>query len=187
MLKRKDKILISAIELLFEEGTSGITTKQLAKRQGVSEPALYRQYKNKQAIVRSIVAEFGLYDEMIFNTIRQSSLTGSEAIKFYVNRFAEMYQNYSELTTVMLSMDLYFYNEETKQMMTAILEGRNNFLKELIEENSNKLFLTDKFNAEEMASLINGIILSQVLEWRLSNCKYSLDKRLNTVIDKIIG
>jgi AcrR family transcriptional regulator len=37
--QRKNKIIIEAIDLLDEAGIQGLTTKEIAKRQGITEPA----------------------------------------------------------------------------------------------------------------------------------------------------
>lgn len=71
MIKRKNSILISALELFEEGGTNNITIKNLAKREKVSEPALYRQYKNKHEIIVSIINEYSSYDNQIINTIKK--------------------------------------------------------------------------------------------------------------------
>lgn len=186
MLKRKDKILISALELLREEGINGITTKKLAKSQNVTEPALYRQYKNKQEIINGILQEYVSYDERIEKTIRQSSLKGKEAVLFYVNRYGELYQSYVEITTVMYSMDLYFYEDESKDFMRDILNRRLTFLEELIASEYETFSLAQKFTAQEIASMINGLIFSQVYEWRIFGQNFILHERLNSFVERIL-
>ncbi|MCT4593678.1 MAG: TetR/AcrR family transcriptional regulator [Anaeromicrobium sp.] len=186
MLKRKDKILISAIELLDAEGTNGVTTKKLAKLQKVTEPALYRQFKSKQDILNHIIEEYASYDEKIINTIKESGLRGKEAIEFYVKRFAELYQNYSELTTIMFSMDLYQYKERTKERMQEIVKRRIFFLESIIKEDSTEFSCMNQYDEREMASLINGTIFSQVYEWRIMDKSYPLDERLIKFIGKLV-
>ena len=178
MLKRKDKILISAISLLYSQGVNGVTTKNLARLQNVTEPALYRQYKGKQEILNSIIEEYVSYDRMIMDTIEQSNLAGKEAVLFYVKRFSELYQNYSELTTVMFSMDLYLYNPKTKKRMQEISGARLSFLE--------KMFESGTFSAKEKASLINGIIFSQIYEWRMMEKEYLLEERLMSLVGKVL-
>lgn len=180
MLKRKDKILISAISLLYSKGVNGITTKSLAELQNVTEPALYRQYKGKQEILNSIIEEYVSYDRKIMDTIKQSNLTGKEALIFYAKRFSELYQNYSELTTVMFSMDLYQYNPKTKKRMQEITINRLTFLESIICENNNGI------SRKELASIINGIIFSQVFEWRIMDKAYPLEERLMPVLEKVL-
>jgi TetR/AcrR family transcriptional regulator, fatty acid metabolism regulator protein len=186
MIGRKDKILISAIELLDQEGVNGVTTKNLARLQGVTEPALYRQYKSKQDILINIVDEFALYDSKIKNTIDEGHLFGKEAIVYYVKRYAELFNNYAELTTVMFSMDLYQYHETTRQQMETIVKERLLFLERTIlqseELKQNKLSLSP----QDFASLINGIVFSVVYEWRIFSKSFDLEERLMTMIDKIL-
>ena len=186
MLKRKDRIIISAIELLNEEGVNGVTSKNLAKKQNVTEPALYRQFKGKQEILDSILTEYASYDFRIEETIKQSTLTGKEAILFYVTRYAELYQNYSEITTVMFSMDLYYYNEQTKSFMENVLQKRLAFLEEIINMNQDSFDTLNRFTPRELASMINGTIFSQVYEWRMLNKAYALDERLIYFVTKLL-
>lgn len=186
MLKRKDKILISAIELFDQEGITGVTTKNLARTQNVSEPALYRQYKGKQEILDGIIEEFASYDERIINTIKQSELSGVGGIRFYISRFAQLYQNYQELTTVMFSMDLYHYQETTRVRMKDIVLNRILFLEDLVEEGRGDMKGYGNFSHYEIASLINGTIFSQVYEWRMRDKSYDIGKHLVDYIDRLL-
>lgn len=186
MLKRKDKILISAIELFDQEGINGVTTKNLAKTQNVSEPALYRQYKGKQEILDEIIEEFAGYDERIINTIKETDLSGMDSIRFYVNRYAQLYQSYQELTTVMFSFDLYQYQEGTKKRMQEIVLHRINFLEEIINGARGDLVGFNDFSDREVASLINGTIFSQVYEWRIRDKSYDINQHLVDYIDRML-
>jgi len=186
VIKRKEKILISAIELLDAEGVNGVTTKNLAMKQHVSEPALYRQYKGKQEILNYILDEYASYDEKIEKTITQSLLMGKEAIIFYVTRYAELYQNYSELTTVMFSMDLYFYQAETRVFMEELIQRRLLFLENLISSNPEDFELLKIYTSRELASMINGILFSQVYEWRMTQKQYKLDEKLISMVSKLL-
>lgn len=47
MAIERDKILDAALELLAETGLDGLTTRKLAERLGVQQPALYWHFKNK--------------------------------------------------------------------------------------------------------------------------------------------
>lgn len=51
---RRDEILEQAFELVREAGLTGLTMKKVAERVGVTEPALYRHFPTKQAILVGI-------------------------------------------------------------------------------------------------------------------------------------
>ncbi|MBN2851226.1 MAG: TetR/AcrR family transcriptional regulator [Clostridia bacterium] len=178
MLKRKDKILISAIELFEKWGVNGLTTKNLAQTQGISEPALYRQYKNKQQIINAIIEEFSSYDENIINTIIESKLTGKEAMLFYINRYAELYQNYSGFATILISLDLYYYNDETRKRMKEIIDKRNNFLSLIISKGEQNFYETSLFTPDELAKTINNMLFALVYEWYMEGKSYDLKERI---------
>jgi len=50
---RRSQIIDSAIGLMSDHGVSGATTARIAADVGVSEPTLYRHFKNKQEILLS--------------------------------------------------------------------------------------------------------------------------------------
>jgi len=167
MLKRKEKILISALELLNEKGVFGVTTRNLAEKEGVSEPALYRQFKDKQAIIDQILIEFSSYDEKIENTILEMKMPLKEAIYYYLERYGELYQNYSELTTVLYSMDIYFYHEDNKAFFKANMERRIQFLEEILESGDVESLFGKQVSKRGLAEQIMGIVFFQTFMWRL--------------------
>lgn len=185
MLKRKDKILISAMELFEKWGVNGLTTKNLAQTQGISEPALYRQYKSKQQIINNIIEEFSSYDENIINTIVESRLSGREAMLFYINRYAELYQNYPGFATILISLDLYYYNDYTRQMMKDIIDKRNRFLAEIIVNGRQDFYNTAVFTPEELSKTINSIFFAMVYDWYMEGKSYDLKESILAFSEKL--
>ena len=186
MLKRKDKILISAMQLLGEEGITGITMKNIASKQNISEPALYKQYKNKNEIIFQMVKEYEVYDKQIQETVTQSSLRGKEAVMFYIERYAELYENYYQLTTITLSMDLYFYNLETKHIKNQIRCTRSVYLKNLIEEYLVADEVGNKLDADTISTCIEGIILKEIYDWRYEGRTYSLKEKIMSKVNNLL-
>jgi AcrR family transcriptional regulator len=56
---RRGEILDAALAVFGEKGYEGGTMRQIAARVGVSEPAIYRHYESKEAILTDIVATAG--------------------------------------------------------------------------------------------------------------------------------
>ncbi|WP_243093927.1 TetR/AcrR family transcriptional regulator [Thermus thalpophilus] len=52
------RLLQAALELLAERGYRGATTKEVARRAGVSEVTLFRRFGSKEALLRKAVAAF---------------------------------------------------------------------------------------------------------------------------------
>ena len=55
LLNRKDSIVITAIEIMSELGIHGLTTKEIARRQGISEGTIFRYFRSKNEIILSML------------------------------------------------------------------------------------------------------------------------------------
>jgi len=53
----RDKILEAALESFAEKGFSGTSTKEIAKRAGVNEVTIFRQFKSKRALFAAVIGE----------------------------------------------------------------------------------------------------------------------------------
>lgn len=57
MALQRDKILTQACELLIAGGLDGLSMRELARRLGVTAPALYRHYASKEKVLVDVVGE----------------------------------------------------------------------------------------------------------------------------------
>lgn len=55
LTKKQESILISAVELFSEKGYEKVSTAEIAKRAGVAEGTIFRQYKTKKELLQSII------------------------------------------------------------------------------------------------------------------------------------
>jgi len=85
---RRGEILDAALAVFGEKGYDAGTMREIAARVGVSEPAIYRHYASKEAILADIVATAGdrIAGEM---TKGFSAVTGDNVVEM-LHRFIEM-------------------------------------------------------------------------------------------------
>lgn len=184
MIKRRDKIVIAALELLEEKGVLGLTTKNLAIKQEITEPALYRQFKNKHEIIVAMLDVLAAYDQQIMDTVKQNDMTTYEAVLYFITRYAELYQSYKALSTMIYSFDLYYYHEETQVKIMNILETRMSFLSSVLEEKRAK---DHKYTSADLAERINDLLLVEVFKWRMSNATFDMKSLLIKKTIKLLG
>ena len=67
---RQEEILERALELVREGGLANLTMKRVAERVGFTEPALYRYYPTKQALVLGLLDRL---ESMLLPTIRAAA------------------------------------------------------------------------------------------------------------------
>lgn len=182
-IKRKDNILITAIDLLDEVGIQGMTTKEIAKRQKISEPAIYRQFSGKRDIILTMLECFSNFDLSIYNTIIENRLDCISGISYFLNAYAEYYENYPQISTIMLSYDVFKYEKETNEKMKTILLKRREFVAGIIRDGQAAGSFSNEINCEDAAEIILGILWSLTYNWKLSDCSYSLKQKLDIAFE----
>ncbi len=85
---RRGEILDAALAVFGEKGYEAGTMREIAARVGVSEPALYRHYASKEAILGDIVATAG---DRISGEMRRGlgAVTGANVVEM-LHQFIEM-------------------------------------------------------------------------------------------------
>lgn len=181
-IKRKETILTTAIEILYEMGIQGLTTKEIARREGITEPAIYRQYSGKKEIILAIIEQFGQYDESIRSTIREQSMDIIEAIEFFMGSYAAYYENCPQLLSLMFSYDVYRYEAEAAERMGSIMEQRYGFLTSLVEEGQREKRIDCNIDAGALSRGIMGVLFAAAYTLPINKSLGSLKEEVMTMV-----
>lgn len=186
ILKRKEKIIISAIDLLDESGILGLTTKEIAKRQNITEPAIYRQFDTKKDIIISIIDRYAAYDECIRNTILDNKMVSREGILYFTKTYAEYYQSYPQITTVSFSFDVFRYDKEINEKMCSIINERYALILQLVSMGIEKGEISSYSDCHAVADAIFSAIWSITFLWKINGYNFELKDRIIKAIETIL-
>lgn len=185
LITRKESIIISAIDILSKEGIRGMTMKKIAEKEEISEPAVYRHYKSKKDVVVAILEKFSRYDDQIIGTVVQQNLEPREAIVFFASSILDYYQGYPEVATVMFSLDVFSYNEETNTIMDAIIKKRCDFLSSVVSLGIEKDIFCIDLEKDIIVDMIYGFIMHTTFAWKSHKQSYDLKKRVLKMLESI--
>lgn len=183
---RKEQITLSAIELIDELGIDGLSIRELAKRENVSEGALYRHFKSKNDIVIETIKYYSRFDINIMNTINRNKLDSKSAIIFLINSFSEYYENYPEITAIFCSFESLIYEPDIETEVLQLENRRFNFLISIIEKGKKSGEFNDSVNSEDLAGIIIGSFRHLIFRWRVEKHKFSLKKKSLDMINLIL-
>lgn len=186
-LRRRDNIIITAIDLLDEVGVQGMTTKEIAKRQHITEPAIYKQFTGKKEIILTILQKFSDFDKSIYNTVIEQNMSCRKGLVYFMSTYAEYYQSYPQISTVLLSYDMFKYDSITNEKMKNIINERRNLLSKIILAGQEEGGFSKRISADDAAEVILGILISTTYNWKMDNCSFSLKEKLLKVFDICIG
>ena len=98
MSDSKTRILGCACDLYLAEGIEGFSMRKLARELGVTAPALYRHYENKETVLVAVVEEaYRMFAERLYTALRARTplerfqRAGDEYIQFAL-RHPHMYE-----------------------------------------------------------------------------------------------
>ena len=183
LLHRKDALVLTAIDIIEELGIQGLTTREIAKRQSVSEATIFRHYKNKNDLLLAVLDYYIQFDTDIFQSVRLSKLEPMDAIRYSMMEFAEYYQNYPAITAIAQLYDVLRYEPDLKDKIVQIQHNRTEMLQQLVDAAQKSGDLLDVPDSEMIAVMIIGLLREINLNWRLYKYSFSLKDRTRESLD----
>jgi AcrR family transcriptional regulator len=172
--ERQQQIINVSLELIAESGIQSLTIKNLAKKIGFAESAIYRHYENKIQILLAILDFFRQNTAMFFINQLNSNANALQKIEtLFQNHFAKFTASPS-LVAVIFSEEIFRNEKELSEKVTEIMNGNTANLKAIIEAGQNAGELRADIEAAHLAVIILGSLRMFVKKWQMSNYNFSL-------------
>ncbi len=185
-LKRRERLLISAIRLLDETGLSGLTTREMAKREGISEPAVYRHFDGKTQVLLAIADRFAEFDGIMANTVQENAMEPLAAIRHVIEAYAAYYGGYPEISNVLFTLDFWKYDTVLEARMNSILAGRRELYLSLVTGAVKTGALPESTDVVALTDLLGGLVGMAVQQWKMSGQAYDLRERVSRMLSLIL-
>jgi len=182
MLHRKDRLIITTIEIIDELGIHCLSTREIARREGVSEATLFRHYKNKNELLMAVLDSFSQFDHDIFQSVKIKQLSPIESLKYMVNAYTEYYENYPAITAILELYEVFRYDKDLVEKIKDIQYTRTDMTKQLIQEAIDISELPPFINSYNLAVLISGMSREICLNWRLGHFDFKLSERMQATL-----
>ncbi len=169
---RQRQIVDHAIEMIGEGGLSGLTMRRLSERLGVTEPALYRHFENKTAILAAMltVLEAETYERLPFD-----QTVSPDALVTHFDRLFALLTERPALATVVF-LDEFATTDPDLQAMVRDLLAKN---RERLATAFAAMHVPSAGapDPDSLATLLLGGVRLVVREWRLDGCRWDLAER----------
>ena len=186
LLHRKEAIILTTIEVINEFGIQGFSTREVAKRQGISEGTIFKHFKSKNKLMLAILDHYSQYDADIIESIMLKKLRPIESINYLINVYAEYYQNYPQITAITQAYDVLSCDPELTSKVKEIFSNRSVFMKALIDAAQKAGEISASIESEKLSDIIWGSIMTICLKWRLSGYDFPLKEYILTTIKMIL-
>lgn len=185
ILHRKDRLVITTLDVIDEIGIMNLSTREIASREGVSEATLFRHYKNKNELLMTVLDYFTQFDNDLYQTTMLKNLSPIESIRFLISSIAEFYENYPAITVITQLMDTLRYEPELEDKVKSIISVRSQIIEKMIDEAKESKQIRADIDTENLADIISGAFREICLKWRI-NRSFSLKERITASTDAIL-
>jgi len=183
--ERQQEIISTALDLINEKGIQGLTIKNLSKKLGITEPAIYRHFENK---IQILVA---LLDLLKKNTsvILEAELNSDETTVRKVERlFEKHFKSFAEmpsLASVVFSEEMFRNEEKLTAKISEIIEINNNTLLTILQQGQQKNEIRSDIDAEHLSIFIIGALRLFVKKWQFAKFTFDIQKEGKKLIQSV--
>lgn len=185
-ISRKDRIIASAIEIISESGLASLSTKSLARKENMSEALIYKYFGGINEVLIEVVHYFVRFDESIIRTVQAKNVSNIEKIHEFFDTYATYYDNYIEISAIMLNFEELLHNTDTREIIAECIQKRNACLLKLIEEAMEVGEIDRTFTADELKCTLMGILSTQLLDRRYNYHAATLKEEVLGSVDKLL-
>ena len=184
----EEKIISASFHIIIKEGISKATTKKIAETAGVSEITLFRKFKNKKQLIKTVKEYYG---NMLITRLEEIFEFRPEmSIEEYFNHCINGINNLNRNETDIIKIWLGELNSiENRKNLT--LEGINLIINKIKDFISLKLKQNKirKVNLDILALNMFSIILEYSLLWKIfnPNTQYKSNKYTEDFLDILIN
>ena len=177
--KRQIEIIKSATILIGEKGIQNLTTKNLAEKMSFSEPALYRHFKNKTEILKSVLLYYKSELKNELSAIINSEITGKEKIKAIIDFQFNHFNKNPAVIMVIFSETSFQYDNILSKTVAEIMNQKKAMVDTIILNGQQENSIRNDIEASQLTNIIMGSMRFTILRWRLSNFEKNLIKERN--------
>ena len=169
LTKRQLEILETSAQIISHEGVQAFTMKQVAVELGVSEPAIYKHFPNKVAILSALLSQF--YEKMERLASAHLAPQAKGGIVEFFTHVIETLAEKPALSAVIFSEEMFRSEPELARKVKNIMDRVEGHLVAYLQS---QLRYLPKAPVEHMAWMFLGSVRLLVTRWRLADFGFDL-------------
>ena len=178
--ERQKEIINASLELIAEKGIQSLTIKNLSKKIGLVESAIYRHYESKTKILIALLDAIG---EQTQNENKTEVAGIFEFIERKLENHFEAFQKNPALVSVVFAEELFQNEPQLVEKTRLKMENSISALSGLIQQGQQRGEIRADIDAGIISTMINGSIRMLVKQWKMSDYSFDLISRGKALIE----
>lgn len=170
---RQEQITLAALRMIGDKGIRGATTAEIAAAAGISEGNLYRHFRNKDEVIKSVIDKIGSDLASILESATDSAepLDSLEAI---FKRHLSYIEEHVGIPRTIFTEEVLVLNESLRSCVRSNLMAYFRGVRAVIERGQKTGVINRKMNPDAVTTMLIGTINFSALRWIIDNFSSSL-------------
>ncbi len=182
---RQEQIKKAVLEIIADEGLHNLSTRNLAKRIGFSEGAIFRHFQTKRDIIKGIMDDVA--DDLVgsLRSIVIAPVKTEEKLFNYLCKNVKYLKENRGITILLFSEATHLGDKELKEKLNQILTEQKQFIIKMVKDGIAEGVWDKNINPEDVAMLYMGIPITFNIELVLNRNELNVDnfcKRMYSLI-----
>ena len=183
--ERQTQIIEASIEIISQKGIQGLTIKNLSKKIGISEPAIYRHFDSKTEILVTILNNFKEMATFLGGLMKDNNSSAAEKIEFMFSRIIAVFSETPSLISVIFSEEIFKNEDILKKKIVEIMDMNEEIIEQIIQKGQNNGDVRTDINYKNLALIVMGTLRFRVKRWDLKDYHGDLIKEGNDLINSL--
>jgi AcrR family transcriptional regulator len=187
--ERQKEIIEASLEIIGESGIQALTIRNISKKVGISEPAIYRHFDNKTQILLTILEFFIVNNNQIISYETAKGKKVEDIIEMMFTNFVRTFTQHPHLISVVFSEEIFRNDDVFKEKSSAIINENLDMLKQIIIRGQMQKEVKPELNPEHIAVILMGSLRLFVKRWQMSDFSFNFQeegKKLQETFLKLI-
>jgi AcrR family transcriptional regulator len=186
---RQEQIKKAVLDIIAEEGLHNISTRNLAKKIGLTEGAIFRHFSTKRDIIKGIMDDV---ENDLVGSLRNITLKPEKAADKLFNYLCYNVKYLKEnrgITILLFSEATHLGDKELKAKLNQILSEQKQFIIKIVKDGISEGEWDKAVSPEDLAVIYMGIPITFNIELVLNKTGLNVDnfcKRMYSLILKTL-
>lgn len=174
--ERQQQIINAAIELIAEKGIQQLTIKNISKKIGVVEGAIYRHFDSKISILLGILSVFKQSKNGVTDILNTESESPLEQLQILFSERFKYFTKNPAIAAVIFSEEIFQNDKQLSDAVFTIMNDSQKVIQKLIEKGQKNGQLRSDIPPGQLSLIITGSVRLIVTKWRLSGFAFNLEQ-----------
>lgn len=183
--ERQQEIISTALDLISEKGIQGLTIKNLSKKLGITEPAIYRHFENKIQILIALLDLLKKNTSVIFEAELNSDETAVRKVERLFEKHFKSFAEMPSLASVVFSEEMFRNEEKLTDKISEVIEANNKTLLTILKQGQHNNEIRSDIEAEHLVIFIMGALRLFVKKWQFAKFNFNLQNEGKKLIQSV--